>query len=135
MKRLVPLALVLALASAACSNNNAAPPPSPTRTTDTFSGTVAVGGSDAHNFTVAASSQVDVTLTVATPPDGIVMGLGVGSPSDSTCTLFAGATQKTPAGASVQLSGGLSPGTFCVAVYDIGNQTAPVAYTATVSHQ
>jgi hypothetical protein len=27
-----------------------------------------------------------------------------------------------------------SPGTLCVDVYDVGNQSAPVSYTVTVTH-
>jgi len=35
---------------------------------------------------------------------------------------------------TAQLSGTTSAGTLCVQVYDIGNQTAPVSYTVTVTH-
>ena len=45
-----------------------------------------------------------------------------------------GATTSAAAGASVQLSGLASPATLCVDVHDIGNQTAPVSYTVTVTH-
>jgi hypothetical protein len=135
-KGVTPLLLLLALGVTACNNNSSSSlPPSAKTTIDTFSGTVAVGGSDAHNFTVTTSSEVDVTLTAATPPDGVVMGIGVGSLNGSTCVPFTGATATTAAGTSVQLAGGLSPGTFCVVVYDVGNQTAPVTYTVTVSHK
>lgn len=136
MKCSIPFALVAALGSAACGNNSssAGTTTAPSSTTDRFTGTVQVGSSAVHNFTVATSSQVDVTLIAAGPPDGIVMGLGVGAPDGSTCALFAGASVRTAAGSIVQLSGNLSPGTFCVSVYDIGNQTGPVDYTVTVTH-
>jgi hypothetical protein len=40
----------------------------------------------------------------------------------------------TPAGTSAQLTGTLDAGSYCVMVYDAGNQTAPVTYAVTVNH-
>ena len=105
-----------------------------TRTTDTFTGTTPIAGSAFHTFTVSQAGEVDATLTAAAPPSTIVMGFGLGEPADSKCVPFAGAEASTPAGASPQISGTVSPATLCVEVYDIGNQTAPVTYTVTVIH-
>ena len=105
-----------------------------TRTTDTFTGTTPIAGSAFHTFTVSQAGEVDATLTAAAPPSTIVMGFGLGEPADSTCVPFAGAERSTPAGASPQLLGTVSPATLCVEVHDIGNQTAPVTYTVTVIH-
>lgn len=130
-------AIALIVAGAGCNKNSptaATTPPSVTRTTDTFTGTVAVGGSDVHSFAVSVTGTVDVTLTAAAPPSTIVMGVSIGTLADGTCVAFAGASAKTSAGASAQLSGMLSPGTLCVDVYDVGNQTAPVTYTLAVLH-
>jgi hypothetical protein len=140
-------AIVSMTVLSACSNNSSsdssATLPSnlvtPSLTTETFSGTVAVGGTDAHAFTVTASGNVDVTLTTAGPPSTIFMGLGVGTPSTGTtgamtCTLLSGATTVTPAGTAAQLSGTIGAGSYCVSVYDVGNETAPVNYTVTVAH-
>ena len=137
MNRLTPLALAFALMAAACHKD--APTtdtttPSPTVKTDTFTGTVAVGGSASNNFTVTESGKVDVTLTAASPPATVVMGVGVGTPNDSGCAVLAGASTNTSAGTAVQLSGTVSAGTLCVRVYDVSNQTAPVTYTVTVAH-
>jgi hypothetical protein len=104
------------------------------RTTDTFTGTVAVRGGDFHSFPIAATGIVDVTLTAATPPSTIVMGLSVGTPADGKCTALAGASTTTAAGSAVQLSGMSTAGTLCVDVHDIGNQSSPVSYTVTVTH-
>jgi ABC-type phosphate transport system substrate-binding protein len=133
----VGLAVALALVSASCGSSSSTPTtttPTVARTTDTFSGTVAVGGADFHSFPIAASGIVDVTLTTATPPSTIVMGLSVGLPGDGRCVALAGGSTTTAAGAAVQLSGMASPGTLCADVYDIGNQSAPVSYTLTVTH-
>lgn len=104
-------------------------------TTDVFTGTVPVGGSDVHNFTVALSNgQINVILTAAGPPSTIFMGLGVGTPSNGACSLFSGAAVTTQAGTLAQISGTAQAGSYCVGVYDVGNQTADITYSVTVSH-
>jgi hypothetical protein len=134
----VGLLAALLFGAAACGSSDSTTPtttPAVARTTDTFTGTVAVGGADFHTFSVVATGQVDVTLTAATPPAAVVMGISVGLPSsDSKCNALAGATAKATAGSSPQLSGMVSPGTLCVAVNDAGGQSAPVSYTVTVTH-
>jgi hypothetical protein len=120
-----------------CSGDS--PPASTTpsaapRTTDTFSGTVVMGGDDFHSFPIAASGTVDVTLTAAAPPPAIVMGVSLGVPANGKCVALAGGSTQTPAGSAVQLSGIASPGTLCVDVRDAGGQSAPVSYTVTVTH-
>ena len=130
------LAIALAIGVSACSGSDSTASTTPTaaRTTDTFAGTVAVGGRDFHSFTIAATGTVDVTLTAAAPPATIVMGLNIGIPGDSKCPAMAGASTLTAAGTSVQLSGIASPGLLCVDVHDVGNQSLPVSYTVTVTH-
>lgn len=130
------LAAVLTLAAAACSKDTATATTtaSTPRTTDTFTGVVPIAGSAFHSFTVSQTGQVDATLTSAGPPSTIVMGLTIGAAADSKCVGFAGASAIGPAGTAPQLSRTLSPGTDCVEVHDIGNETAPVTYTITVTH-
>jgi hypothetical protein len=133
----VGLAFAFALLSASCGSSGSSSTSTSstvTRTTDTFTGTVAVGGSDFHSFPIAASGVIDVTLTAAAPPSTIVMGLSVGLPGDGRCVALAGASTTAAAGAAVQLSGTVSPGTLCVDVHDVGNQSAPVTYTLTATH-
>ena len=128
-----------ALALTACGGNDlpavTATAPSPTTTTDTFQGAVPVGGVSVSPFTMAQTGAVAVTLTAAGPPPTIFMGLGVGNPSGSTCVLLSGGTTITQAGTTAQLSGTLTAGAYCVQVYDVGNQSAPVTYAVTVVHQ
>jgi hypothetical protein len=122
-------------ATMACSHDTTtSPSPTVTRTTDTFSGTVSVGGSAYHTFSVAQTGTVDLTLTAAAPPSTILMGIGIGMVSDSACVVMAGASGQAQAGASPQLSGTVSPGTLCAEINDVGNQAAPVTYTLTVTH-
>jgi hypothetical protein len=136
MKRVVPFSLVIALAIAACSNDSstALTTSASPLTTETFSGTVNIGSSDFHNFTTAQSGTVNVTLNAAAPPPTIFMGVGIGTPSSSSCALLSGGTTDTQAGTASQLSGTLNAGTYCVEVYDVGNESAPVTYTVTVAH-
>ena len=103
-------------------------------TTDTFSGTVNVGSQDIHTFTASQNGEVDVTLTSAAPPSTIVMGLGIGVPNGSSCTLVAGGSIQTAAGTTSQLYGIVSSGTYCVDVYDVGNAASPVTYSVNVAH-
>jgi hypothetical protein len=133
MKALVPFALIVALTAAACTGSSTTTPTT-TQTTETFSGTVPVKGSDAHNFSISAAGTVTATLTVASPPDSVVMGVGIGTPTGSSCALLTGASVNTAAGTMAQLSGVVTAGALCVQVYDVGNQTSVVSYTVTVAH-
>ena len=86
-------------------------------------------------FTVTLSGgQVNVNLTAAGPPSTIYMGVGVGTYSAPTCTLLTNGSVVTQAGTTAQLSGTLNAGSYCVMVYDAGNQSAPVSYSVTVNH-
>lgn len=104
-------------------------------TTESFSGTVPVGASDTHPFTVALSGgQVNAILTAAGPPSTIYMGLGIGTYSGGTCSLLSGGSVVTQAASTAQLAGTVNAGSYCVQVYDAGNQTAAVSYAVTVNH-
>jgi hypothetical protein len=134
MKRLLSICVAVAFAALACKGSDSTTPSTttPSTSTNTFTGTVAIGGLAMHNFTATHSGQVSVTLTAAGPPSTVVMGLGIGTPGNSTCSLLPGASTTAVAGSTAQLTGVLTPATFCVAVYDVGNQTAPVTYSVTV---
>jgi hypothetical protein len=135
MKGLYALLVALALASAACKKDDSTPTtPTVTSKTETFTGTVQVKSSAIHNFTVEQAGQVSVTLTAASPPSTIAMGIGVGTPANGACGVLSGASVTTAAGATAQLTGVVSPGMLCVTIFDAGNQTAAVTYTVTVMH-
>ena len=141
MKHPLLMLLALTLSASACttSANTSTPAtittPSVALTTETITGTVPVGGSDIHNVVLSQTGELDVTLTAAGPPSTIFMGLGIGTVSGSSCVFLSGATTNVQAGTSPQLSGSsVAAGTYCVAVYDIGNQASPVTYSLTVVH-
>lgn len=142
MKKLVVALLVLASAFACTSGGDSTSSttssttsPTTSVTTENFTGSVDVGGKDVHTFTVALSGgQLNVILTAAGPPSTIYMGVGVGTYSSGTCTLLSNGYLVTQAGATAQLSGTVNAGSYCVVVYDAGNQTAAITYAVTVSH-
>jgi len=129
--RLAPLALALMVS--ACGSASTSPTTTTSGlTTENFTGTVAVAGTDSKTFTVTVTGEVDVTLTSASP--SVFMGLAVGVPGASGCVPLAGASQTVAAGTLVQVAGEVTPGTFCVLVSALENQTAPVTYSVTVVH-
>ena len=131
----VAVCAALILGIAACGNDSSSTTtPTVPRTTDTFSGTVAVGGSAFNSFRVGATGTTEVTLIAAGPPSSIVVGLSIGTVSDSGCTPVAGASVNTAAGSTAQLAGVTSSGTLCVQLRDIGNQTTPITYSVSVLH-
>jgi len=103
--------------------------------TENFSGTVQVGSNDSKPFTVTSSGfQITVDLTSAGPPATISMGIGVGTYVGGTCQLSTGGTTTAAAGSTPQLSGTIASGQYCFMVYDVGNQSGPITYTAVVLH-
>ena len=136
---LTALIVASALAAAGCSSDDTssslpATPSSPL-VTENFSGTVQVGGSDAHPFTVTSSGfQITLDLTSVGPPATISMGFGVGSWDGTTCTPLSGGVTTVQASPNPQLGGNINAGTYCAIVFDVGNQSAPVTYTAVILH-
>jgi hypothetical protein len=138
MKPFLLALLAFALTMAACSSSDPASTvtsPSATTTTETFTGTVQPNfGVDFHAFTVAQAGSVNVTLTAAGPPATIFMGVGIGTPSATTCATISGDSTIAPASTTAQLTGTLAAGSYCVQVYDVGNEASPVTYSVTVAH-
>lgn len=132
-------ALAFALvATVACNNGSTTPVLAPATNIETFTGTVPFldthNGADFHNFAVAQTGTVSVTLTAAGPPATITEGLAVGTPSSSTCSVPPGNATLAVAGTIAQLSGTLNTGTYCVEVFDVGNQLVDITYSVTVAH-
>ena len=141
------LAALLAVSSLACGGDSSSStlPTTPTNAVaDTLIGTVPapINGalqSALSNFTSGAgTASVTLTSAVETMPDGsklanVVVGLAIGTPSGSTCTLISNVTPAQPS-STVVLSGTVTAGTYCVQVSDVTNQSGPVAYALVVNH-
>src|SRR5947209_2820543 len=131
MKHTLVALLALAMGAAACSGSNSTSSSAittpATSITETFAGTVQPNfGTDFHNFNVAQTGTLSVTLTAAGPPSTIYMGIGIGTPSASTCAVIQADSTIAPAGVTAQLSGTLAAGAYCVQVYDVGNASTVI---------
>lgn len=121
------------LLAAACSDPQApaAPTPVAPTITDTYTGTLLVGGTNTHPFTVNAIGGVSVTLTSAQP--AAALGIGIGSTTTGGCTVLSRVTVVP--GTAAQLVGTATvAGNFCLSVIDVGNLVEPVTYTVSVFH-
>jgi hypothetical protein len=132
------VALALAAITVGACNSSSTPsapatPASPSMT-EMFSGTVQPFGDDFHTFVVMQSGTVDITLTAAGPPATIQMGIGVGSPTASTCPHTVSETKYVQAGTTAQVTTNLNAGTYCVDVFDFGNAAQSIGYSVTVAH-
>jgi len=137
MKYSVALACALALAAlaVACSDPVAPNPPIPVTPTitESFSGTLTIGGSNLHQFTVNQPGGLKVMLTSVVPSAAVQLSIGTPSTATGTCAVLNGLTAV--ADVNAQISGTATvPGTFCVSVADIGNLVESVDYTISVLH-
>jgi hypothetical protein len=132
--------LAAALLSAACSNTQSpTPPTTPTPavspTTETFVGTLPVGGARFYSFSIAVSGMVNVTLVsigrTAVAPD-VMVSLGLGTPSGTSCSSSSPATVS--AGSTAQVTATEQPGLYCVNIADVGNLPAPADFSITIDH-
>lgn len=102
-------------------------------TTETFSSALAIRGASSRSFIVSNAGTVKVTLTSVGPPS-LPIGLGLGIRGGTVpCTLSISLT--TEAGDSPQISQPVDPGSYCVAVYDVGNLTiAELPFSLTIEY-
>jgi hypothetical protein len=132
-KRRLAIALGLGLATAGCSDPIAPATPTPVTptVTESFSDTLLVSGTNTHQFTVQQVGGLKVSVANVAP--GAAVGLGVGTPGLTGCSVLSTLT-AVPSPAP-QLSGTATvTGAFCISVYDVGNLVEPVTYTVTVLH-
>jgi len=139
--------LGLMLFGSACSHSSTSTSPSATSSTSTtsasaptvsesFTGTLPVGGFKFFTFNIAANGTVNVTLNSvsgAGVPPTVQLGLGIGQPSGIDCSATTNVTAGVTA-AAPQATGTFGPGLFCVRVYDVGNLFAPADFNITIAH-
>jgi hypothetical protein len=144
-RHVLAIGLLLGVSLTGCGKSTT--PTSPTTTTATedpevaivtesFAGTLPVGGARFYSFEVSASGTAELTLeqvggNSAVPPT-VWVGLGLGIPDGTDCSTTT--SLNTQAGATPQVSSVVNPGTFCARVYDIGNLAAPAAFLVTIAH-
>jgi hypothetical protein len=139
--------LGLMLFGSACSHSSTSTAPSATSSTSTttpatptvsesFTGTLPVGGFKFFSFNIAVNGTVNVTLNSvsgAGVPSTVQLGLGIGTPSGIDCSATTNVTAGVTA-AAPQTTGTFGPGLFCVRVYDVGNLFAPANFNITIAH-
>jgi hypothetical protein len=138
-----PIVLALALAAAACGGDDSsttAPTTPAGPSSELFEGKLqSRGDSTFFSFTVATAGNVSVTLasvmTTTTPgtSTNLPLGIGLGSPLATDCTLTSQTT--TGPGLTPQLTGNsFSPAIYCVRIFDVGNLTVPVNFAVRITH-
>jgi hypothetical protein len=130
------LIALLAVTVSACSGliDDLPTTPDPVITTDTFSGTLTVNGSQTHPVFTGATGPVTATITSLgeAPPAKVGFSLGTLSVA-GVCTVV---LKNDNAVATSALTGTVSTlqGSLCVSIYDTGAMTGPLDYSLTVSH-
>ena len=136
--------LLIALAlTAACGKNATTTSPTSTTTasdsvTETFTGTLPVGGSAFYSFSIATAGTVTATLTSIGGdgvPSSVMVNLGIGTLSAFTCSASSTSVQMSgTAQVPAEVSSAEQPGVFCVVISDLGNLFAPATFTVTIDH-
>jgi hypothetical protein len=141
LQAFVLIALGTALAAAACSNNNQqtttpTPTPAAPTVTESFSGTLPVGGTKFFSFKVSQYGTVQVSLLDVSGtdvPSTVTLTLGLGTPSGTTCSAGT-SVAATTADMMPQLSTTLDVGVYCASIADPGNLSAPANFSITIAH-
>jgi hypothetical protein len=104
-----------------------------TLTTETFSGTLPVGGSRFYSFTVPQTGSTSVTLLSlkqnGVDSDAFVL-LGLGAPRGTECLLIDGTQVRADVVPQVTLSP--EPGIYCTRISDTGTLTGPVEFSINI---
>jgi hypothetical protein len=134
---------VVAMLSSACNNSlSSTSPASPTTstpaaptTTESFIGTLPVGGAKFYSFSIAVYGTVNVTLVgiagPSVPPD-VMVNLGIGTPGGTSCN--SSSPMSVSAGSAAQVTASEQPGLYCVTIADVGNLPAAADFTIAIDH-
>jgi hypothetical protein len=131
---LVIFGCLIAIAAAGCGLPESTTSPTTTPPTESFSGTLALQGSNVFAFTVTQTGTVAVTLASLSPSPTGGVGLGIGTPSGTAACTLTSSTPNATAASTAQITITLNPGTFCVKVYDTGNVTTASTFTINLVH-
>jgi hypothetical protein len=138
-------AALLSICVASCDSAETPTSPTDTSTTTTtaaspafseeFTGTFDASNATFYSFSVTQYGTVNVTLTRVGGtfvPEGLQVGLGLGTPSGTDCTTSTSITTRS--GASPQITGTYQPGVYCVRVYDVGNVFGSANFAVTIAY-
>jgi hypothetical protein len=133
---------VVAVLGSSCSGSlSSTLPASPTTstpvaptTTESFVGTLPVGGARFYSFSVAVYGTVNATLvSIGGPavPADVVVNLGIGTLVGTGCS------SSSPTGVSAgsaAVTASEQPGVYCVTIADVGNLPGAADFTVTIDH-
>lgn len=129
--------LIPALGAAGCgddptsNSSNTSTSPS-VLVTETYTGTVAVGGAAVFSFGVTAAGNVTGTVKSISPDSAVAMGLSLGIWNGSSCSVVI-ANDNAFVNSTV-IGAASATGTLCVRAYDIGKLTATQTVELSVTH-
>ena len=136
------LALLVAAVVAQSCNSTTAPDLADSQitpavfTTQTFAGSLTTSGSLFYSIVVTQRGPVSLTLAAVQTPGGGALstpiGIGVGIPQGTGCPRTSSVV--TPPGLAAQLTVTLNPGTYCAAVYDVGNLSSAANFAMRITY-
>lgn len=139
---LTRLVLLVALVAAPACNATTAPDLEESQitpavfTTQTFAGTLTTSGALFYSIVVTQRGPVSLTLAAVQTPGGGALttpvGIGVGIPKGTGCPRSSSIV--TPPGLAAQLTVTLNPGTYCAAVYDVGNLSSSANFAMRITY-
>jgi hypothetical protein len=102
--------------------------------TQTFNGTVQVGGTSSQTFNVSKSGEISAAVTSFNPvlASGTLFGVAWGQVLSGQCSLIS-LNQFAVTGATV-VSSAVTPGTYCISIIDEGFFKVNEDYVLSVSH-
>jgi hypothetical protein len=108
-------------------------------TVETFTGTLAIGGSAVHPFSSSKNGEISVKVTALSPTSNTFVGLlwseALSDGACSTQSVGPVAGQNNFVQVNVPGISGISRQLrYCIMIYDVGTFTVPQTYTMTVSH-
>jgi hypothetical protein len=96
-----------------------------------LTGTLGVSGEASIPFNVTKTGTVILDVTQFTPQNNIPLGVGLGQLTTSGCLIEAQETVTVNDPVSFT---GITAGSYCAAIYDIGYVTEDNTFTFTVTH-
>lgn len=104
---------------------------------ESFTGTLALKGSQFYSFSVGANGGASTFLTLVDAKENGVqtealLTIGLGTPIGTQC-VATNVTSVVPSG-SPQLTGITNRGVHCAVITDLGNLTSPAAFQMLISH-
>ncbi len=103
----------------------------PAGATETFASSVAIQGASSRTFTASQAGTVRLTLqSLGAPATAIGLGIGIPRIDGAGCVLSQSVT--TGPGAGPHLTAAVSPGTYCVRIFDPGTLPSPATFSVQI---